>query len=251
MRLSLLALLIPSVALAQAPGETPPAAPPSDATAPPAQTEPQPHGEPVPDSELNAPATAPATAPAPSAKPTGPIELSAESVPDPCKPLVKDATAKSINRALSARISLASCLADHKLKPLVLCDCEQSINDVNAATQLSVALLDEVYTRGDASMQILARQAKGDLFSSLVQRLQATVPPPVNGSPDAIALRDTRLDLLQPLLDPWQGQAKSSYMDVDKIAKANPQLAKNPAVVAAVRSSRTKLGTQPTQTATR
>jgi hypothetical protein len=254
MRASLLVLLLlPGIALAQAPGETPPVpdpgqeptvTPPTDTPtpAPTPQAEPTPHGEPVPPSEL----------PPVPAPPSDPIQqLTAESVPDACKPLVKEATAKSINRALSARISLASCLADHKLKPLVLCDCEQSINDANEATKLSVALLDDVYTKGDASMKILARQAKGDLFSSLVQRIQTTVPPPVNGSPDAIALHDTRLDLLQPLLAPWQGQAKSSFVDVDKLAKANPQLAKNPAVVAAVRSSRTKLGTQPAQTATR
>ena len=239
MRLSLLLLtMLPSVALAQAPGETPPVSEP--VPDPGQEPDVQPHGEPV---------QAPVQAPAPA----GPTltHLDPTSVPEKCKPFAKEAEAPSLNRKLSARISLASCLADYKVKPLVLCDCEQSVIDINNAAQLPITLLDEVYMMGDATMQILARQAKGDLISSFVQRIQATVPPPVNGTPEAIALQQTRLDLLQPMLQPWNDQARAAYTDVDKLAKANPKLAKNPAVVAAVRSSRTKLGTQPTQTATR
>ena len=250
MRLSsLLLLLVPSVALAQAPGETP-AAPPED----PSQ-EPDVHppvAAPTPAPTEAAPAAPAATAPAVPAAPTL-THLDPTSVPESCKPLAKEADAPGLNRKLSARISLASCLADHKIKPLVLCDCEQSVNDINAASQLPLTLLDEVYAMGDASMQILARQAKGDLLSSLALRMQSTVPPPVNATPEAVALRDTRLDLIQPMVEPWQTQARAAYTEVDKLGKANPKLAKNPAVLAAVRSSRAKLGTpQPaTQTATR
>ncbi|HUS27271.1 MAG TPA: hypothetical protein VMZ53_02150 [Kofleriaceae bacterium] len=256
MRLSsLLLLLLPSVALAQAPGETPPSPPPDPAQEPDVHPPaPAPAPEPAPTPEATAapaPAPTPAPTPAPVASPM--TQLTPDAVPEQCKALAKEATGPSINRALSARISLASCLADHKLKPLVLCDCEASVIDINAATQLSIALLDEVFTKGDAAMQILARQAKGDMLSALAQRMQATVPPPVTATPEAIALRDTRLDLLQPMIEPWQTQARAAYSEVDKIAKANPQLSKNAAVVAAVRASRTKLGAQPpaTQTATR
>jgi hypothetical protein len=219
MRSAVLLVLLSGVAWAQAPGDTGPG-----------------------------PSKAPAPAPAP---PPGPslLKLEPESIPDQCKPLAKEAEATSINRALSARISLSSCLADHKLKPIVLCDCEQSVQDINAATTLSLALLDEVYTVGDPSMKILARQAKGDLFLGLVQRMQNTVPPPVNATPEANELRTTRIDMLTPMLVPWQDAAKASFKEVDIIAKANPQLSKNTAVVAAVRAARTKLGAE--QTATR
>ena len=175
-------------------------------------------------------------------------------MPAACKSLAKDADAPSLNRKLSARISLASCLAEAKLKPLVLCDCQQSVIDINNAAQLPLMLLDEVYAMGDASMKILARQQKGDLLSGFAQRIQATVPAPTNGTPEAIALHDTRVDLLQPMLAPWNTDARAAYSEVDKLARANPKLAKNTAVVAAVRASRAKLGTspaQPTQTATR
>jgi hypothetical protein len=209
--------------------------------------------KPTADSEFETtetPATTPTT-PAPAPATPSISDLTPEAVPAPCKVLAKDAASPSINRALSAKIALASCLADHKLKPLILCDCEASVLDLNAATQLALALLDDAYTKGDAAMKILARQAKGDLLSSLVQRMQATIPAVVTPTAEAVALRDTRLDLLQPMVEPWQVQARSAYTDVDRIAKANPQLAKNPAVLAAVRASRTKLGAQPTQTATR
>jgi hypothetical protein len=167
--------------------------------------------------------------------------LPVDAIPTACKSLAKEADGPALNRALSARISLANCLADAKLKPIALCDCEQSVHEVEAATDLPVLLLDEVHALGDASMKILARQAKGDLLAGFVQRMVATVPPPVNASPEAAQLRQTRLDLLQPLLDPWQAQAQACFKEVDTIARANPQLAKNPAVTAAVRSSRAKL----------
>jgi hypothetical protein len=92
---------------------------------------------------------------------------------------------------------------------------------------------------------------KGDMIAGFAQRIEATVPSPTAGTPEAIALHDTRVDLLQPMLEPWTTQSRAAYSDVDKLAKANPQLAKNAAVVAAVRASRAKLGTPPAQTATR
>ena len=185
-------------------------------------------------------------------QPAGPAltKLDPESIPEQCKSLAKEADATSINRALSARISLSSCLVDHKLKPLVLCDCEQSVQDINAATSLPLTLLDEVYTAGDPSMKILARQAKGDMMLGIVQRMQNTVPPPVNATPEAQQLRVTRVDMLTPMLVPWQDAARAAFKEVEIIAKANPQLAKNPAVLAAVRAARSKL--EPAaQTATR
>jgi hypothetical protein len=226
MRSAVLLVLLSGVAWAQAPGDTARPAAPSQAP------------------------------PAAFAQPTGPAltKLDPDSIPEQCKALAKEADAPSINRALSARISLASCLADHKLKPLVLCDCQQSVTDIDAATQLPLALLDEVYTAGDPAMKILARQAKGDMMLGLVQRMQNTVPPIGNPTPEAQELRTTRIDMLTPMLVPWQDAAKAAFKEVDIIARANPQLAKNQAVVAAVRSARAKMApeTQPApQTATR
>lgn len=208
MRLALLLLLSTSAALAAPPGETP---------------------------------TAPAPAPAPAPVPPGLTALEPSSIPEQCRELAKIADSHSPARAWSARISLASCLVDDKLRSLALCDCEQSVREVEAASQLSLMLLDEVFVAADPATQILARNAKGELLSSLATRMLATVPPPVNNTQEAIALRDTRMQLLQPMVDPWIIQARSAFAEVDKIARANPQLAKNSAVVAAVRSARAQI----------
>jgi hypothetical protein len=162
-------------------------------------------------------------------------------VPDPCKELAKAAGSASVNQALSARTSLAVCLADQKTKPLVLCDCEQSVREIEAAIQPSLDMLDEVFALGDAAQQILARTAQGEMLQSLATRMLATVPPPLNPSDEAVALHDTRVQLLQPLIAPWQQQAQAAFAAVDQLAKKNPQLAKNQAVVAAVRTSRQRL----------
>src|SRR5262245_60977514 len=71
-------------------------------------------------------------------------------VPDACADLAKLAASPSPNQALSAKIALAGCVADQKLKPLVLCDCEQSVQEVDAAAQPSLVILDEVFASGDA-----------------------------------------------------------------------------------------------------
>jgi hypothetical protein len=168
-----------------------------------------------------------------------------EELPAACRDLGKLASSVRPAQALSARISLSSCLLEQKLKDLVLCDCEQSVNDLNTAAAPSLVLLDEVFALGDPTNKILARQAQGDLLQSFATRLLATVPAPMDSNQSSIALRETRLGLLTPLVNPWFVRAQSAYAELDKIARANPQLAKNPAVLMAVRSSRAKLAQQP------
>ena len=183
----------------------------------------------------------PATSSAPGATAVALTAVVVDETPELCRDLAKLAGSPSKNAALSARISLATCLADQKTKALVLCDCEQSVLDINAAIDPSLAMLDEVHTHGDATMKILALHAQGQLLASFSTRMIATVPVAKTANPDESALRDTRLAMLQPLIDPWQVRAQSAFGEVDKLARANPQLAKNTAVAAAVRSSREKL----------
>ncbi|HEY5923471.1 MAG TPA: hypothetical protein VIV11_17445 [Kofleriaceae bacterium] len=185
---------------------------------------------------------APAPAPAPP-RPAAPslTALVPEELPEACRDQAKLVDSPSKNQALSAGISLASCLVDQNAKALVLCDCEQSVIDINAAIDPSLQLLDEVFVLGDPATKILARHTQGEILSGFAQRMLATVPPPINGSEEALALRNTRLDMLQPLIEPWLTRARAAFTELDKIARANPQLAKNPAVVAAVRATRTRL----------
>jgi hypothetical protein len=164
-----------------------------------------------------------------------------EDLPTACRDFGKLAASPSPLQALSARISLARCLVDQKIKPLALCDCQQSVDDVDAASAPSLALLDEVFAAGDSATKILARQAQGDLLEGLALRLTSTVPPAIDASESAVALHDLRLQMIGPLVNPWFQRARSAYTEVDRLARENPQLAKNQAVLAAVRTSRAKL----------
>jgi hypothetical protein len=176
----------------------------------------------------------------PIAKPTlSPIKV--EELPEACRDLGKLAGSRSPAQAQSARISLASCLVEQKLETIPLCDCEQSVNDVDAAAAPSFGLLDEVFAVGDPATKILARQAQADMLQSLATRLLATVPPALDSSEAAIALHETRAQMLAPLVNPWFVRARSAYAELDNIARANPQLAKNKAVLLAVRNARAKL----------
>ena len=163
-----------------------------------------------------------------------------EALPEQCLALAKLADSPSRNQALSARISLATCRADHALKPIALCDCEQSVREVDDAIAPSLALLDEVYLAGDSTMKILARHTLGEMLANLGTRLLATVPPAINESESAVKLRELRLEMLQALIEPWVARARTAFSEVDQIARANPQLAKNAAVLAAVRSARAR-----------
>ena len=240
MRSSVLAILLSSsVALATPPGETPPSTSGTTSSTAPGATEPTtsaPGETPPQTTNVTPPGATPPAQSAPTL-----TSLDADKIPESCASLAKTADAPSINRALSARIALAGCLTDAGLKALVLCDCAQSVQEIETATELPRLLFDEAIALGDLTTQILARRAKGDLLTSLATRMLGTVPPPVNTTPEAIALRDTRMDLLTPLVQPWQLAARVEYEELDKTARANPQLVKNPAVAAAVRASRERL----------
>jgi len=197
-----------------------------------------------PDEGAHAPASAPAPAPAPP-RGNGLSQVVVDDLPAACQDLGKLADSPSANQALSARISLASCVVEQRLKPIVLCDCEQSVRDIEAASTQSLTLLEEVVQIGDATTKILALQAQGDLLAGFAIRILATVPPPVDATEAAVTLRDMRLSLIQPHVGPWQQRARSAYQQLETIARANPQLAKNSAVAAAVRASRTKLTQSP------
>ncbi len=198
----------------------------------------------APDSQAPAPATQVAPAPI-AAAPHSLSPIVIEELPVACRDLGILASSPRPAQALSARISLASCLIEQKLDDLVLCDCEQSVNELATAAEPTFALLDEVYALGDPTQKILARQAQGDLLQSFATRILATVPAPMDSSPSAITLRETRLNLITPLVNPWFVRARSAYAELDRIARANPHLAKNPAVLIAVRSSRAKLAQAP------
>ena len=167
--------------------------------------------------------------------------IAVDRLPAPCAEVGKLASSPSRNQALSARIALGRCVVEQEVKQLALCDCQQVVDQINAVLEPTLALLDEVVAAADPATQILARHAQGDVLTSLATRMLATVPPVADGGEAATELHDTRLRMLRPMIDPWLARAREAFAEVDKLARANPQLGKNPAVAAAVQASRQQL----------
>lgn len=188
------------------------------------------------------PAASPArpAPPSPAAVQLPSIDLSA--VPEPCKPLAKQATAPSVSAALSARISLASCMADHAIAPLALCDCGASIGEVDAAAAPALRVLDDVIAVGDPATQVIAEHTEGELYAGFATRLLGTLPRVAPGAGESeVALRDMRKQTLEAQLGPWREAAMTSFQHVVDLAKAHPELASNPVVTTAVRDSQRRL----------
>ncbi|HEX3476319.1 MAG TPA: hypothetical protein VHT91_14940 [Kofleriaceae bacterium] len=231
--LAVVAILGSSAAADRSPAAAPAqAAVPSRPTAPSASP---PGSQPAPPAP---PASSPAQ-PAPLASRLTPIEPSA--VPEACQPLAKQALAAG-PAALSARISLAVCMADRAVAPLSLCDCGESILAVDTAIEPALALLDEVIDAGDPASQLIAEHAEGELHAGVTARLLATLPaPPPGASAAETALREMRRQTLDAQLEPWRDAAARSFQHVVELARAHPELAERPAVRTAVRDSQQRL----------
>jgi hypothetical protein len=193
---------------------------------------------------------APADAPATAQQPAPPTNSATQSlpaidldqVPLPCQGIAKLAGSPSPDVALSARVSLASCMVDIRLRQLSLIDCEKSVLDVQAAAAPSLQILDDVIAANEPAWKMIALHAKGDLLSNLSIRMLTTVPQPAAGaSEDAWALHGMRVQMLIGLVQPWVDQSRDTFKEVDRLSKLSPELAKNQAVRSAVLDSRSRL----------
>lgn len=169
-----------------------------------------------------------------------PIDLT--QVPAECKPQAKQALAPSLSVALSARITLASCMADRAIASLKLCDCGDSIAAIDTAAKPAMAILDDAISNADPSIQVIAEHTEGTLYTGFVTRMLATLPAVAPGASEAEAtLRDMRKQTLDAQLAPWREAALASYQHVVDLAKAHPELATRPATATAVRDSQQRL----------
>jgi hypothetical protein len=168
-----------------------------------------------------------------------PIDL--REIPEQCHPVAKQAAATNVVAALSARISLANCLADVKLAPLKLVDCEASMQEVDEAVAPAFALLDEVIAGAtDDVTKIVAERAKAELYTQMHTKMLATLPPP--GTTQAsLAMYAARKSILDLQLTRWQDAAATSWEHILAIVKATPKLEKNPVVALNARTARDRL----------
>jgi hypothetical protein len=232
--------------------QPPPQAPQPNTVPPDAKPQP-PASEQKPLPSIDKPAPAPVDQPAPptdkqSTAPSTPqtpaAVIDVENAPAACRDSGSRISSRDRNTALSSKISFAICTASSAIASLSLVDAEASVNDLDHATANAFALLDEVAASGDPRWQIVALHAEGDLLGQMTRRMLDTVPPPGAGATQsAVALHDSRVQLLQSNLQPWVDRAHQAFAQVDQLARENPQLATNQLVGNAVADSRHKLTT--------
>jgi len=184
-----------------------------------------------------------ATSPAPPAAQPAvnltPINLT--ETPERCHPIAKRAAAVNLVQALSARISLASCIADARFSALVLIDGQDSITAMDEAAAPSLAMLDEVAAASDPVTQVMATHAKAQLLQTMMNRMTQTVSSSADARPEAQALRETRRAIMQELLVPWRERTLALHSAIDELARTHPTLVRNPVALAAINDSRERL----------
>lgn len=194
-----------------------------------------------------APVTRAPGAQAPAAQPPpvqlAPLDLT--TIPESCKPLAKQALAAQLRNALSARISLASCMVEHAVAPLSLCDCGDSIVAIDEAAKPAIELLDDVTANADPVTQVLAEHTEGQIYLGFSARMLATLPAVAPGASEAeVTLRDMRKQTLEAQLAPWREAALASFQRVVDLVKAHPELAQDRAVTAALHDSEQRLAAE-------
>ena len=198
---------------------------------------------------LAAPGDAPSATPAAATSPTPPAAQPAVNLtpinltetPERCHPIAKRAAAVNLVQALSARISLASCIADARFSALVLIDGQDSIIAMDEAAAPSLAMLDEVAAAGDPVTQVMATHAKAQLLQTMINRMTQTVSSSADARPEAQALRETRRAIMQELLAPWRERTLAIHAEIDELARTHPTLVRNPVALAAIKDSRERL----------
>jgi hypothetical protein len=155
----------------------------------------------------------------------GPLAIGAE-MPAACRTWADDVTsARTEQLALGAELSLANCVAADRFQALTLTGDDASMKALAEAVKPALAMLDQITQGSDPAYQIMAAQAKGDLYDSMVVRM-----------------RNTGRSDLEPQLLPWSQAAAVAYAEAVRVAKAHPELINSNLVVAsAVRSSETHL----------
>ncbi len=194
-----------------------------------------------------APAPAPADAGTPPANTTVVVvkpqlaTIVIEDLPERCKLLAKRTAVPSVAQQLTARIALATCLADARTASLSLIDGQESVIALEQSSEQAFAILDNVIEVGDAAVKIMALRAKADLYTALAAKMASTVPAPADGSPEAAALRDTRRQIVDGMIQPWRDRGRELHEAIVELGRTHPELAKNPVAQTAIRDSERQL----------
>ena len=150
-----------------------------------------------------------------------------------CRALVEvPLDARTIDPAIAADLSAASCLAEERTRALALAPCQASVDALNEAIEPSLGLYEAVAGTGDPRGVLLAEHAKADLYAGLAVRFMALAPP----LPEPVTLGGLEehqkvVAELDRLAQPWRDRAAAAFAEVERLGAQYPACAPHDPVV--------------------
>ncbi|HTR52666.1 MAG TPA: hypothetical protein VMJ10_18250 [Kofleriaceae bacterium] len=150
-----------------------------------------------------------------------------------CRALVEvPLDARTIDPAIAADLSAASCLAEERTRALTLAPCQASVDALNEAIEPSLGLYDAVAGTGDPRGALLAEHAKADLYAGLAVRFMALAPPlPEPVTVGGLEEQQQAVAELDRLAQPWRDRAAAAFAEVERLGARYPACAPHDPVV--------------------
>jgi len=159
------------------------------------------------------------------------LTLDRTTLPAACRMFADEAvTSKSVEVRLDARISLASCLAEHRMNAIA--PSHASIPAYNQAVEPALAILDDVAASGNPRARLVAEATRADILDGMVVRMRNSIPSPNTERPGSISAYQRAHAQLEPALEPWRQQSLQALAEVETLAAQHPDLVRNDDVVA-------------------
>jgi hypothetical protein len=145
------------------------------------------------------------------------------TIPARCRQLAHVPPAAAITTpSLSARVSLATCLAEIRFSEITPRDATALVPALDRAAADSLALLDEVASVDDPAWKLIAEQARGSLLVAMATRVRAAVPRERIDLPE---ITEAARFEVETAIAPWLSRADTAFATVMRIADAHPELA--------------------------
>jgi hypothetical protein len=157
-----------------------------------------------------------------SAEPATDLPALPGDLPAQCQPLAEiPASARTPGPGTAAHISVANCVAEVAMNQLTVRPDIDSLAELGAAVAASMDMLDDVIRLGDPYWNVIAQNAKHDLYVGMIVRTRVSLDGDVSAHEE-----------LEAELAPWRDDASRAIDAIAAIAVEDPTLAKRDAVIA-------------------
>jgi hypothetical protein len=173
--------------------------------------------------------------------------IDVEIIPKACAGVARQANNPRVQFALSARVTLAECLANDALRATQdLIDSQDSIAALDDGMARSFALLDQAIATDNARLVVVAQHAKGAIYAAMTTRMLKAVPPlPASPSDDMVQLRNQRTAVLATWMQPWRDKQHEAFAAVVTVVQQHPALQSDATLTAPIADSKQQLSREP------